>query len=241
MLDEWKTLTGVPAGEIGERLAEPFEDAGAYKPISGGTAGAAGLTDIDTAWMIKRLNEVFGPYGLGWTLDWDAEDVIISGEPKRPTVAVRRAEFTYLLVDEGGNERFCGAPCSGGSQNELPFALKGMETSAIGNAVSKMRFQELVYMGKLSHRNVREFLKGGKRGSGADGKSGDKAEAKKRAGEYSCGDFVVPIGKHQGKRLADLNPEVVNWYARSMKVTTGETEQLQRMAIAYLKLLKAPA
>ena len=228
MLSEWRTLTGVPAGQIGDRLAEPFDDPAAYKAIKGGSAGAAGLTDIETAWMVERLNEVFGPYGLGWRLDWDAADVVIGGDPKRPVVAVKRAEFTYLLVDEEGREKICSAPCTGGSQNELPYALKGMETSAIGNAVSRMRFQEDVYKGRLNHKNAARFLedRGNGRSNGAElGPSP----------AISLEDYVVPLGKYRGKKLAQLDPEVIAWYAQEMKAMNAEAKELRQAARRLLK------
>jgi hypothetical protein len=163
-LAKLRTWAGLPASEIAERLRTPFEDPRAYKAIHGGTAGAARLTDIDTAWMIERVNEVFGPYGLGWVLDWDPADVVIqSDDSKRQTVAVKRAEFRYVLIDEFGVERKCVAPCCGGSQNELPFALKGMQTNCIGNALSKLRFQELVYKGLLNEWNARGDSRGSER------------------------------------------------------------------------------
>jgi uncharacterized protein (DUF3820 family) len=240
MLEKLKTLTGVSAGEIGDRLAEPFDDPSAYKEIKGGSAGAAKLTDIDTAWMVERLNEVFGPYGLGWTLEWKVEDVLINGGDKRPLVAVKRAEFQYLLLDDEGNERLCVAPCTGGSQNELPFALKGMETSAIGNAVSKMCFQEQVYKGKLNHQNAKQVLAGrnGKTGKpeiGSEGKSDTLSGDGKAPPEplASYGDFVVPIGKYRGKKLADLDAKVVAWYASEMKATNDATKELRHMAEKY--------
>jgi hypothetical protein len=226
MLGKWKTLMGVPAGEIADHLEVPFDDPAAYKKITGGTAGAAGLTDIETAWMIQRLNEVFGPYGLGWMLDWDVADVIILGEEKRPMVSVKKAVFTYILVDEGGNERRCEATCTGGSQNELPYALKGMETSAIGNAVSKMRFQEKVYMGKLTHANAKTFLKGRENG--------------KSASSDHSGDFIVPHGKYKDRKLSELGPDVIEWYANEMRVTNDASMKLQAMARAYQEEL-APA
>ena len=226
MLDKWRTLTGVPAGEIAACLEVPFEDPAAYKKITGGTAGAAGLTDIETAWMVQRLNEVFGPYGLGWRLDWDVADVIILGEEKRPMVGLKRAVFTYILVDEGGNERRCEATCTGGSQNELPYALKGMETSAIGNAISKMRFQEKVYMGKLTHANARTFLKGRENG--------------KSASLVHAGEFIVPHGRNKGRRLSELEPKVILWYANEMRAANEASRELQAMARAYQKEL-APA
>jgi len=226
MLDKWRTLTGVPSNEIAERLEVPFDDPAAYKKITGGTGGAAGLTDIDTAWMVKRLNEVFGLYGFGWKLDWDVQDVICQGEPRRPMVAVKRAVFTYLLVDEKGNERRCEATCTGGSQNELPYALKGMETSAIGNAISKMRFQEKVYMGKLTHANAKAFLKN--RGNG------------RKKSTVPAKDFVVPHGKNKGKKLSELEPMAIKWYADEMATTNPITKELQEMARAYREEL-APA
>jgi len=196
--------------------------------------------------MLNRVNEVFGPYGLGWTLDWDVNDVIIQGEPKRPMVAFKRATFTYILVDEGGNERSCVATCTGGSQNELPFALKGTETSAIGNALSKLRFQEKVYMGKLTHANAKSYL--AKSGNGSKLEAGGTKqkrptaakESSKPKADSSPGDFEVTFGeKYRGKKLSELDPEVLDWYAGEMVVTNEASKELQRMAQAYKEL--APA
>lgn len=181
-LAKLRTWAGLPASDIADRLRAPFEDPRAYKAIHGGTAGAARLTDIETAWMIERANEVFGPYGLGWVLDWDADDVVIlSEDSKRQTVAVKRAEFRYVLIDEFGVERKCVAPCCGGSQNELPFALKGMLTNCIGNALSKLRFQEHVYKGMLHQGDARTEVR---RGDGRPGGSTqtDGAEPNPRGG-----------------------------------------------------------
>ena len=254
-LAKLKTWTGLPAGEVAERLREPFEDAQAYKAIQGGAAGAARLTDIDTAWMIERVNEVFGPYGLGWTLDWRVEDVILMGEdPKRMMVAVKRAEFRYVLIDESGQERVCVAPCCGGSHNELPFALKGMETSCIGNALSKLRYQELVYKGLLTHENASGRI--GQRKDRSDGKersggsevrktvpSAGDPEAGVLAGGGSGsagGDFVIPLGKHRGKKLSEVDLQLVEWYASKMRATTEAARQLQAQSRAHLEM-QAPA
>jgi hypothetical protein len=48
------TLSGVPASQITMRLAEPFNDPKAYKAVPGG----ADLTDINTGFMLERVNEV---------------------------------------------------------------------------------------------------------------------------------------------------------------------------------------
>ena len=48
-LAKLRTWAGLPATDIADRLRAPFEDPRAYKAIHGGTAGAARLTDIETA------------------------------------------------------------------------------------------------------------------------------------------------------------------------------------------------
>jgi hypothetical protein len=245
-LAKLKTWAGLPASDIADRLRTPFEDPRAYKTIHGGTAGAARLTDIETAWMIERVNEVFGPYGLGWVLDWRPEDVILlSEDSKRQTVAVKRAEFRYILIDENGNERTCVAPCCGGSQNELPFALKGMQTNCIGNALSKLRFQELVYKGLLNHENAGGGIRTtGERAEGETRPEGgvDRSRTGAKGGRVLDGGdpesleyFVIPVGKHRGERLVDVDVELVEWYASKMKPTTEAAGQLQAAARAYLQ------
>jgi len=262
MLEKLKTLTGVPAQEIGDRLEKPFTDPKAYSKIRGGAGGAANLTDIETAWMIERLNEVFGPYGLGWRLEWDPEFVHVqqpSEKNKSWTATIRRAEFHYILLDADGKERICTAPCSGGSSNnELGYALKGMETSAIGNAVSKMRFQEQVYKGKLSHANAAKLLKAhaenGKEGAAnkktaskakpAAGKPKANTKPKKVEEETfadpsleSYGSYVVPLGKYKGKTLAELletDVRIVTWFAEDMTATNDVAEELSNQATQFL-------
>lgn len=39
----------------------------AVKKISGGSYGAAGLSDINPQWRIEAMTAMFGPAGLGWT------------------------------------------------------------------------------------------------------------------------------------------------------------------------------
>lgn len=260
MLEKLKTLTGVPAQEIGDRLEKPFTDPKAYSKIRGGAGGAANLTDIETAWMIERLNEVFGPYGLGWSLEWDPEFVHVQQNEKSWTATIRRAEFCYILLNGDGKERSCTAPCSGGSTNkELGYALKGMETSAIGNAVSKMRFQEQVYKGKLTHGNATSILK--KRAeSGKAGEAGKKPASKAKTvakkpnastkpekvkeesfadpSLESHGSYVVPMGKYKGKTLAELlesDARIVHWFAEDMTASNDTAKELSNQAQHYLQ------
>lgn len=41
--------------------------ASAVKKISGGSYGAAGLSDINPQWRIETMTRAFGPVGVGWT------------------------------------------------------------------------------------------------------------------------------------------------------------------------------
>lgn len=233
MLEQLKTLTGVPAGQIAERLMVPFADPQAYKEIRGGAAGAAGLTDIETAWMLERANEVFGPFGLGWVLDWQVDDVVSLGEG-RITVYVKRAEFRFTLLDGEGHERVVVCPTTGGSTNEPAYALKGMETSCIGNALSKLRFQEDVYKGRLSHRNAAQVLKGNgrqARGVAAKAIEGQEPDASADPGT----DIEIGMGKHAGKKLSEIGLEAVRWYAHVMRPTNEAARRLQVAAKRYLE------
>lgn len=232
MLDELKTLTGVPAAQIAERLMVPFGEPQAYKEIRGGAAGAAGLTDIETAWMLERANEVFGPFGLGWVLDWKVDDVVSAGEG-RITVYVKRAEFRFTLVDGEGHERVVVCPTTGGSTNEPAYALKGMETSCIGNALSKLRFQEDVYKGRLSHRNAAQVLKGDGRAARATKSGAVAGDAMEASGEPED-DFEIQLGKHAGKKLSEIGLEAVRWYAHVMRPTNEAARRLQVAAKRYL-------
>lgn len=260
MLEKLKTLTGITANKIGESLEKPFDDPKAYSPIRGGAGGAANLTDIETAWMIERLNEVFGPYGLGWFLEWDPEQVRVVQNEKSWTATLTRATFRYILLDKDGQEKSCTAPCSGGSNNkELGYALKGMETSAIGNAISKMRFQEQVYKGKLTHENAAKILKS-RAGSGTEGavkkktasktkpsaskpKTSTKPEKVEEKASYadpsleSYGSYVVPLGKYKGKTLAELvetDTRIVTWFAEEMTPTSDNAKELNKQAQLFL-------
>jgi len=259
MLEKLKTLTGIPANKIGAHLEKPFDDPKAYSKIRGGAGGAANLTDIETAWMIERLNEVFGPYGLGWFLEWDPDQVRVVQNEKSWTATLSRAEFRYILLCREDEERICTAPCSGGSNNiELGYALKGMETSAIGNAISKMRFQEQVYKGKLTHENAAKILKA-RAGSETEGAAKKKPASKAKPAAAkpsnstkpkktedasfadpsleSYGSYVVPLGKYKGKTLAELlemDVRIVTWFAEDMTATNDTAKELKNQATCFL-------
>jgi uncharacterized protein (DUF3820 family) len=240
MLDKFKTWTGIPASKIPDELAKYFDDARAYKSISGGTAGAANLTDIDTAFMFERLNEVFGPCGLGWGLEFDRESVVTEAAGKQVSVALMRAEFWYELLGEEAARRVHILTTGGSKNTELAYALKGTLTSAIGNAVSKLRFQEDVYKGILDHNNASQKLRAMRAANGKKpgnpGSAPPERSTAKRSSEpgASPAEFVVTFGQHAGSKLGELPTDYIRWLAEKMKPANGQGKALQAAAREYL-------
>lgn len=141
-LDDGFTVTGIPASEIGKRLAEPFGPE-AYKPVPGG----ATLTDINTGYMIERVTEVFGPKGVGWNLKFSPDDMVIEreGNNKRVTAYLKHAVFQYVLVDKSGNGYTFEIDTSGVNTNQYEYAPEGARTSALGAALKGLCFQSAIY------------------------------------------------------------------------------------------------
>jgi hypothetical protein len=179
MIDQLFTLTGIPVAQILNRLAEPFDDPKAYKPVPGG----ADLTDINTGHMLERVNQVFGPKGLGWNLLFSKDDVDVIGDPataKRIMVRLKFAIFQYTLVDGQGERQVYEIPTGGVNTNEFTYAEEGARTSALGAALKGLGFQLPVYKGLLDHHNAAKVI-------GGDGKSA----AAKLSGD---GSSVPPAG-----------------------------------------------
>ncbi len=154
-----KTLTGIAIADLPVRLDEELPPE-AYKAVPGG----ADLTDIDPNHMTRVLNQVFGLCGIGWGYEFDPQQVELHFADKNAMAAVRSLTFWFKMVDEQGGAQTFSIPSTGGSDNRTAaYALKGAITSAIGQAASKLGFQESVYLGKRDHRTVN-----GKGGSGSD-------------------------------------------------------------------------
>ncbi|HKZ86604.1 MAG TPA: hypothetical protein VJ793_23480 [Anaerolineae bacterium] len=148
-----KTLTGLPLSEMRTKLDEelPLD---AYKAVP----GAVDLTDIDPNHMTRVLNDIFGLCGIGWgyTLNLDPRWDSYTNDKGRTVYSahVPSLTFWYKMID--GDELTFSIPSTGGSENgSLAYALKGAITSAIGQAASKIGFQESVYLGKRDHRTVK--------------------------------------------------------------------------------------
>ena len=150
------TIRGVPLGEIFNQLAELFEDPQAYKE-----AGVSYLTDINTGYMYRRLEQVFGTVGVGWKLEFDPVHLQLETTGKQSKAILTYSEFCFLLVDkEAFKAEWRRVPTAGSSVNNEPgYAITGAMTSSISKAIAMMGFQNSVYIGLVNHRNISKVLK----------------------------------------------------------------------------------
>lgn len=145
-----KTLTGKTMDEVREIMVKHLEPE-AYSEVG----GASYLTDINPAYLREALTEAFGLCGVGWSFDYDTDDLVIIGGD-RPEAYLSRAELQFLIVKDDGTQAW-SAPIigMGGSDNrKIGDAIKGAVTQALGKAASLLLWQADVYKGKLSHKNV---------------------------------------------------------------------------------------
>ena len=256
-MSDMKTLTGLTLEEAIVALDAELP-ADAYKPVPGG----AQLTDIDPNHMRKVLNEIFGLCGFGWGYRYDPQTIHTraevqstrSGERTVMVATVKYLELWYKLVVAGETVTSEPIPATGASENSNDsYALKGALTNALGNAASNLGFQLSVYLGQRSHKTV---------GKAPARKSAPKKSAPRvkgrptaapageiedldapaplaatRGGNGDVGSYVVPIGKHEGKTLAEVSRKAVEWYAHDLAPSTPQAQELQEKALAYLEVL----
>lgn len=159
-LSMMRTLTGIPLGEVFERLDAALPDK-AYKPISGGKGERLGLTDIDPAYLPEVFNKVFGPCGIGWafgTHDYTYESCLVKRKDGKEDTEYRATctlDFSIAFVGHDGEVRWSDRfSVPGGSTNsQVEWALKGAMTNALGTAAMLLGYQLSVYRGERSHRN----------------------------------------------------------------------------------------
>ncbi len=228
--DALKTLTGLTLAELAAKLDEQLP-ADAYKAVPGG----ADLTDIDPNYMNRMLNEVFGLCGIGWGYDYNPDAIELRSGEKRMFATVSKLTLWYKLTD-GEVMHVFEVQATGGNDNSvMQYAMKGAITNAIGNAVSKIGFQESVYLGKRDHRTV----KSGKpvqskpalsKAEGPAGTNGAKPapapapttekaeEAAPAPAPRSNGDpgaVVVHIGSFKGQTVGDLPVKNLAFFAKA--------------------------
>ena len=240
MFDTFKTLTGLTLAEALVKLDEELPP-DAYSKVP----GAVELTDIDPGYMRQVLNTVFGPCGLGWGYHFTPDCLALTLGEKSALAVIKSMTVWYKLADSETVQTF-EIQSTGASDNRTPqYAMKGAITSALGNAVSNLGFQESVYLGHRSHATV-----GKKNGAtkppmlavttpAASPKvETPKTEPKNGNGATAAadtGEFVVNIGTtHKGKRVADLPAQALVWFAEKMAATTSDAQATKDACARFL-------
>lgn len=185
--------------KIWEQLKDtPIE---ARRTISGGKLN--GFTDINPMWRLKRLTEVFGPCGIGWTYSITSQREVAGANGE---VAVF---LDIQLQVKIGDQWSAPIPGLGGSmlvsteRGKLATndeAYKMALSDAIGTACKALGMSEDVYMsGK------------GKTGSKYQQDAGKDAPVTPK----EAADFVLPFGDYRGKTLREVfnaDKKYLTWF-----------------------------
>jgi len=246
------TLTGLTLEEAGQLLDQELPT-GAYKAVP----GAVDLTDIDPNWMRKVLNHIFGLCGFGWGYEFSPSDLEYRYESRTNargneygvwSAVLKHLKFWYKLQNESMTH-VCAIHATGASENaNVAYAMKGAITNALGNAVSNIGFQESVYLGLRSHKNVlpiqanapKPAPKPAPAPAPANAPSSDSSEEELP----DPGQTVIHFGKMKDKTLAEVwqsgpaGQGYVRWLAstdgKGFQARTATDQMAQRMARAFL-------
>ena len=148
----------------------------AVKPISGGTYGSAGLSDINTQWRIERMTEIFGPIGVGWA--WEPVEL-------RTENGVCYAHITLRYkTGDGWSEPihgYGGTKVSGRDDSDL---VKSTITDALGNAMRYVGIGADVWY-KPQHRREQNRFDSKYSQPDPDPQPGSQQEPKPKPGSQS--------------------------------------------------------
>jgi uncharacterized protein (DUF3820 family) len=186
---------------------------------------AMALAYIDARAVEDRLDQVFGP--TSW---WDDYREGPQGGVKCYLTAVYPDGWVITKT--------------GLAPNTDIEAVKGGESDALKRAAVKFGIARYLYnlpdtwvRAEKRGRSVvlleiprlpRWALPNGSPSGSSAPKQGENGQA-----EGDPGEFVVPFGKYQGKKLSELSSEAVGWYAHSLEPRNKQAEALQRAARAY--------
>lgn len=192
--------------------------------------GSRKFTSITPQWRVDVLNQVFGPYGSGWSID--------VGEPDWRVDEVQcvfvRVRINYEVLIGGEEVKGTTGWHTGGTPiNRLDEAIKQAETDALGKAASYLGIGAAIYRGEFDgdkytaapppmDRQRRPDGPGRDRPRRPEGQgrerpqrsAADRPATDRPAGgppsspldhrEGSPGAFIVPWGDNKYKRIGDL-------------------------------------
>ncbi len=104
------------------------------------------LTTISSDYTRERLTKVFGPFGMGWGLTWDAKNTKqymtkTDKDKDRYHFALLQADFWYKMGAD-----IVSFPVTGYSVNDnLGDAMEGARTNAVSAGAKQLLFQIHVY------------------------------------------------------------------------------------------------
>jgi hypothetical protein len=154
-------------------IREALQELQKVQPADVYKAAPKDFTDIDGQWSRHIFSQLFGPEGIGWTFDYKSEDFVLSSDEKKSgssgrdyvlhNASIQRAEFRYAFTRTLDGEIEWSHPiiCTGGSKNEdKDWAIKGAKTNAVNGGFAALGWQLPVYLGIVTHKNVRTFKVG---------------------------------------------------------------------------------
>lgn len=154
-------------------------------------------TEISTMWRLKCLTEQFGMCGVGWyykpvkmwTEKCDNGDVFAFAEIE--LFVKVNSEWSMPISGNGGNKLV--RITRNGDVSTSDEAFKMAITDAIGVACRNLGFGADVYWANDKTKYTES--------------SKTEKQTKQTGGEY-----IMPIGKHKGKKLKDIAEEYLDWF-----------------------------
>lgn len=158
-----RTLMNVHFLKIQEFLDHPLPSA-AYSPIPYGSM--KGKTDIDPIYVRQRMDECFGPQGIGWKIEPSQNAQYTAGTEQRTskngeittwyTVRAENYVFKYLVVHTEGDQKttewISTSPISEYADNmDAGYCYRSVFSSLLKQAMKNMGGLNHVYMGIYTH------------------------------------------------------------------------------------------
>lgn len=243
------TFTGLTFAELLAEMDRELPPT-AYSRIP----GAVDLTDIDPGCMQEALNQILGPHGHAWGVEFDPDHLIVHEGERESEAYIKQGLFWYRLIGPDGQptERLV-FPVTGGSNNRagnMSYTLKGALTNLIGHGAFKLGFQSSVYKGERSHATVGKKKASAPTGPGkpASAPAGPAPEIKPVpvppaptplevptvAGDQ--GDYVLKVSRSwKGKQVKDLPPAALVWFADEMAAMGADAAEARTACQAYLQ------